>query len=79
MPFHSHGAGGLFTNAPVSARQQTLINQYNNYSPRNGFIAVSGWVLFPDSSIVGSTANTGGGSSHNNLQPYQVVNYIIKT
>lgn len=25
-----------------------------------------------------TTANTGGGQAHNNLQPYQVVNYIIK-
>jgi Microcystin-dependent protein len=27
----------------------------------------------------GSTGNTGGGGSHNNLQPYIVLNYIIKT
>ena len=79
MPVHSHAAGGLFTNAPISTRQQTLINQYNNYSPQNGFNAVSGWALFPDSSIGGSTASIGSGSAHNNLQPYQVVNYIIKT
>lgn len=28
--------------------------------------------------ITGSTSNTGGGGAHNNLQPYLVVNYIIK-
>lgn len=28
--------------------------------------------------ITGSTSNTGGGGAHNNLQPYIVVNYIIK-
>lgn len=26
-----------------------------------------------------STLNTGGGGAHNNLQPYIVLNYIIKT
>lgn len=26
-----------------------------------------------------SIQNTGGGGSHNNMQPYQIVNYIIKT
>jgi len=29
-------------------------------------------------SVVGSAANTGGGGAHNNLQPYLVVNHIIK-
>lgn len=28
---------------------------------------------------VANTGNTGGGGAHNNLQPYQVVNYLIKT
>lgn len=28
--------------------------------------------------VTGSTGNTGGGAAHNNLQPYLVVNYIIK-
>lgn len=29
--------------------------------------------------VTGSTSNTGGGGAHNNLQPYLVLNYIIKT
>lgn len=28
--------------------------------------------------VTGNTGNTGGGAAHNNLQPYLVVNYIIK-
>lgn len=29
--------------------------------------------------VVGTTASVGGGLAHNNLQPYRVLNYIIKT
>lgn len=33
----------------------------------------------PQTLANGNTGSTGGGSAHNNLQPYLVVNYIIKT
>ncbi len=41
-------------------------------------IAASGSGLF-NVDARGNTGATGGGGAHNNLQPYQVVNYIIKT
>jgi microcystin-dependent protein len=32
-----------------------------------------------DTPYTGTTGSTGGDGAHNNLQPYQVFNYIIKT
>ena len=52
----------------------TLWTNDGNGSPRYADMA-SG----DDSSGTTSTNSTGGGSAHNNLQPYIVLNYIIKT
>jgi microcystin-dependent protein len=44
--------------------------------------SISGTTSSPTATNIGATAtnqNTGGGLAHNNLQPYIVVNYIIKT
>jgi microcystin-dependent protein len=39
---------------------------------------VSGFIGFDPANATATNQNTGGGQPHNNMQPFQVVNYIIK-
>lgn len=39
----------------------------------------SGQHKFATHTTAGSTQSTGDGAAHNNMQPYQIVNYLIKT
>lgn len=77
IPSHKHGAGSLTTPYQQYNPQQYFSNQYNMYAAAGGFFAISGWAS-PTNVIGGSTANTGGGGEHNNMPPYQVVNFILK-
>lgn len=38
----------------------------------------AGWTRFTGTGSINGVSNTGGGQSHNNIQPYIVLNYIIK-
>ncbi len=78
MPVHNHT-----TNDP--GHSHTL--PYKNPTPVGG-VDVTGWV--PNTGVVGNfttstattgvtTNNNGGGGAHNNMQPFLVINYIIKT
>jgi microcystin-dependent protein len=55
----------------------------NSNTPTNNYIASNSEGIKHYSDTAGSTANsanignTGGGSAHNNIQPYQGVNYVI--
>lgn len=50
----------------------TVTSYGTQYSTGGAATAASGWQYL-------TTENAGGGGAHNNLQPYQVVNWIIKT
>lgn len=65
MPSHTHGPGA----------GTNYMNSYTSVSN----LATGGSGRAGDASASSTaTAATGGGSAHNNLQPYQVINYIIK-
>lgn len=80
MPFHSHGV-----NDPGHSHAQNVTA--NNGSPgvRRDYASDGASSAFPqgintNSSTTGiTTVGNGGGGAHNNLQPYQTVNYLIKT
>ena len=50
---------------------------WNNTNTDTSDIFTNDWRLDPGSGTWG-TSNTGGGLAHNNLQPYLVMNYVIK-
>lgn len=63
MPSHSHGISGIY------------IENNKNYSG-TGFNPLTNDAR---SGTINSTNSAGSGGAHNNLQPYIVLNYIIKT
>lgn len=86
---HTHQSGTRVS-VGASAANETDTTRYTNYdgththtftSAANGDHSHTVTVNSGGShshDITGSTSNTGGGGAHNNLQPYIVVNYIIK-
>ena len=50
---------------------------WNNTNTDTSDIFTNDWRLDPGSGTWG-TSNTGGGLAHNNLQPYIVINYVIR-
>ncbi|GEM_PF-2130868 len=68
MPSHSHSSSHSW-NSPAGPPQGS------NTGGGSGF--VSGSTETTDFSL--TINNTGGGGAHNNMQPYLVLNYIIKT
>jgi len=77
IPAHAHAAGTLGTANQQYEPEQVLPKNFNQYFGSDTFTAVSGWQ--PNTNAIGgNTAAAGGGGSHNNLQPYQIVNFLIK-
>jgi microcystin-dependent protein len=73
---HTHTVKGDVTNAApqITASEFSLgpAAAYSKDLPTNGTTATN-------NATTATNQNTGGGLAHNNLQPYIVLNYIIKT
>ena len=79
-PNHSHsfsgsGSASSYTYAGSSIRMRQDNNFYHGFSDRSFTIRISG----NTSSASGTTGSAGGNAAHNNMQPYVVLNYIIKS
>lgn len=74
-------AGGTISGAPTTSTYTVTggiggAQTFNHYTPvygSSGSPSASGTVTLTNAD------NTGGGGAHNNVQPFMVVNYIIKT
>lgn len=64
------GMAGVYNNDNLRAASTTATNQATT--------ATNQATTATNQNTTATNQNTGGGLSHNNLQPYQVVNYIIK-
>lgn len=77
MPSHTH-IQDAHNHTKTQNMSDSGVNADVNYMPR-----VTGTIhttqTFTTNSTTATNQNTGGGGAHNNLQPYTVVNYIIKT
>ena len=72
MPSHDHPVTGAITSNSTLYMQNIASNYYANGSPTLGNTSLSTWQW--SKSIVAQ----GGNQAHNNMQPYMVLNYIIK-
>lgn len=70
MPAHSHEITVTTNPGEIDKNETSTIT--GNYALSNA--GAGGGVLF---TITATAANTGGGQAHNNLPPYNTVNYII--
>lgn len=79
------GTGGAETHTLTEAQipshyhSNSLSRQLQGTDDGNYTSAVSRGDAGTPDTLTWNTGNTGGGGSHNNLQPYLVMNYIIKT
>ena len=77
IPSHNHGntANGVTVSSEGKGVVKTNVAAGNFIGDTpDGFSATAGTGKLGG---VGATDNSGGNGSHNNMQPYQVVNYII--
>lgn len=79
---HSHSLGGTLISSFVGYGQNSPING-NATNPSSGGVnsttATNQATTATNQNTTATNQNTGGGGAHNNLQPYIVLNYIIKT
>ena len=69
---HSHG--GVIIIGGISVPQGSYYGSYGQYGTTN-----TNNTTATNQYTTATNQNTGGGQAHNNLQPYIVINYIIKT
>lgn len=74
IPAHNHGSGTLQVYANAGAAQNTATN-LDDFAGSGGPIYGTHQQV---GNLEGSTANTGGGAGHNNIQPTIILNKIIK-
>lgn len=78
MPSHQHSLGDYVPLGPLPSATWAA-NAFQVGAPGGGSVLVqyaSGIGAIATTDI---TENTGGGAAHNNMQPYQVVNWMVKT
>ena len=85
---HDHAVTGLFSgnDTVVTSATYRVDYQPNRYADSaswvvdvNNATATNQSTTATNQSTTATNQNTGGGGAHNNLQPYIVLNYIIKT
>ena len=78
---HSHSINYKCTNKSGKDDLTVLSNGVENRGSWTGSTASAGshTHTMTSTTVVGTIANAGGGTEHNNMQPYTVVNYRIKT
>jgi microcystin-dependent protein len=81
-PGHSHNLRGFNANYPGGAggaEDGVGVEWTRTFDTRGGGITASGTGIGIHASGIGLVISaTGGGQAHNNLQPYRVLNYMIK-
>ena len=79
---HTLTTGELATHTHIQDAHSHTFTVYQTLAEGNGYPRASVHPVTPSdqgtSAATATNQNTGGGLSHNNLQPYQIVNYIIK-
>lgn len=70
--------GGAKTHTLITAEMPSHTHVVATALAANGAAIASATGALVNGSATG-VSNTGGGGAHNNLQPYQVVNYIVKS
>lgn len=74
IPAHAHGAT-IEAVSPLPRGGVTVADPANAYNAQGGVYAMGKNATMAADSV--SVGQTGGGQPHDNMQPYQAVNYII--
>lgn len=80
LPAHNHTGSGTIRCTDASGDQPSPVG---NYLAIEGLVGAAPYHIGPSTDLMAAdgvnvaTNNTGGGQSHNNLQPLLVLNYII--
>lgn len=67
------------TTSEIAAHDHTLYVEDPGSGPERVVVAGTPGTAYFESTPTAGTGSTGGGGAHNNMQPYQVVNWLVKT